>query len=135
MIQSDALSRRPDFIPDEDDDNDNMTMLPENLFIGLIDMDLQQQIANCETRDKDATEALTLLINKDQIILNNELNNWEVEKFEGKPILFFKGKNYVPQNEELRRNITKMFHDRETAGHPGEIETFNSIKQHYWWPG
>ena len=75
MIQSDALSRRPDFIPDEDDDNDNMTMLPENLFIGLIDMDLQQQIANCETRDKDATEALTLLINKDQIILNNELNN------------------------------------------------------------
>jgi hypothetical protein len=92
MIQSDALSRRPDFIPDEDEDNDNMTMLPENLFINLIDMDLQWQIANCETRDKDATEALTLLINKDQIILNNELNNWEVEKFEGKPILFFKGK-------------------------------------------
>jgi Integrase zinc binding domain len=112
-----------------------MTMLPENLFINLIDMDLQRQIANCETKDKDATEALTLLINKDQVILNNELNNWEVEKFEGKPILFFKGKNYVPQNEELRRNITKMFHDRETAGHPGEIETFNSIKEHYWWPG
>jgi Integrase zinc binding domain len=41
----------------------------------------------------------------------------------------------VPQNEELRRNITKMFHDRETAGHPGEIETFNSIKGNYWWPG
>ena len=135
MIQSDALSRRPDFIPEEDEDNDNMTMLPENLFINLIDMDLQRQIANCETRDKDATEALTILINKDRVILNNELNNWEVEKFEGKPILFFKGKNYVPQNEELRRNITKMFHDRETAGHPGEIETFNSIKEHYWWPG
>jgi hypothetical protein len=67
-------------------------MLPENLFIGLIDTDLQQQIANCETRDKDTTEALTLLIGKDQIILNIKLNNWEVEKFEGKPILFFKGK-------------------------------------------
>jgi hypothetical protein len=132
MIQSDVLSRCPDFIPDNDNDNDNMTMLPENLFIRLIDTDLQQQIANCETRDKDATEALTLLIDKDQVILNNELNNWEVEKFEGKPILFFKGKNYVPQNEELHRNITRMFHERETAGHPGEIETFNSIKQHYW---
>jgi hypothetical protein len=65
------------------------TIIPKNMFIRLIDIDLQRQIANCETRDKDATEALTLLIDKDQIILNNELNNWEVEKFEGKPILYF----------------------------------------------
>jgi hypothetical protein len=21
------------------------------------------------------------------------------------------------------------------AGHPGELETFNAIQQHYWWPG
>ena len=27
-----------------------------------------------------------------------------------------------------------MFHDHETAGHPGELETYNSIRQHYWWP-
>ena len=27
-----------------------------------------------------------------------------------------------------------MFHDCETAGHPGELETFNAIRQHYWWP-
>ena len=28
-----------------------------------------------------------------------------------------------------------MFHDHETAGHPGELETYNSVQQHYWWPG
>ena len=28
-----------------------------------------------------------------------------------------------------------MFHDSETAGHPGELETYNSIRHHYWWPG
>ena len=28
-----------------------------------------------------------------------------------------------------------MFHDHETAGHPEELETYNSVKQHYWWPG
>ena len=28
-----------------------------------------------------------------------------------------------------------MFHDHEMAGHPGELETYNSIRQHYWWPG
>ena len=28
-----------------------------------------------------------------------------------------------------------MFHDHETAGHPGELETYNLVKQYYWWPG
>jgi hypothetical protein len=28
-----------------------------------------------------------------------------------------------------------MFHDHETAGHPGELETYNAIQQHYWWLG
>ena len=28
-----------------------------------------------------------------------------------------------------------MFHDHKTAGHLGELETYNSIRQHYWWPG
>jgi hypothetical protein len=41
MIQSDALSRRPDYIPEIDEDNENITMLPDGLFINLIDVDLQ----------------------------------------------------------------------------------------------
>ena len=28
-----------------------------------------------------------------------------------------------------------MFHDPETAGHPGELGTFNAVQQHFWWPG
>ena len=28
-----------------------------------------------------------------------------------------------------------MLHDPETAGHPGEIATYNAVRQHYWWPG
>ena len=31
--------------------------------------------------------------------------------------------------------MVKMYHDHETAGHPGELETYNLIQQHYWWPG
>ena len=45
MVQSDALSRRPDFVPVDDDDNDDMTMLPDSLFINLIDTELQERIA------------------------------------------------------------------------------------------
>ena len=42
MIQSDALSRRPDFIPDKDTDNEDIIMLPDNIFLQLLDMDLQR---------------------------------------------------------------------------------------------
>ena len=27
-----------------------------------------------------------------------------------------------------------MFHDHETAGHPRELETYNTLRQNYWWP-
>ena len=27
-----------------------------------------------------------------------------------------------------------MFHDHQTAEHPGELDTYNSIRPHYWWP-
>ena len=67
--------------------------------------------------------------------IRRELGDWMIEKFEGRDIVFFKGKNYIPQDDNLRRDVTKLFHDHETAGHPGELETYNALRQHYWWPG
>jgi hypothetical protein len=58
-----------------------------------------------------------------------------VEEFEGENILFYKGKNYVPINAELQRKIVWRYHDHLTTGHPGELQTFNAVKEHYWWPG
>ena len=60
LTLSDALSQRPDFVLEDDNDNDNMTMLPNDLFINLIDLDLQKWIATCDTLDKDATDALAI---------------------------------------------------------------------------
>ena len=60
MCQSDALSRCPDFVPDNDTNDDDMMMLLEKLFINLIDTDLQNQIADCKMFNKDAKMQLTL---------------------------------------------------------------------------
>jgi len=54
MIQSDALSRRPDMIPDEDNNNEDVVMLPPNLFVNLIDTELQDRIAIIEDMDENA---------------------------------------------------------------------------------
>ena len=135
MVQSDALSWWPDFTPENDNDNEDITMLPENLFIHLIDTDLQNRIAECEDMDKDTTDALITLLDQISTLLRTGLEDWTTEKFGDKNVLFFKGKNYIPKDETLRRDIAKMFHDHETTGHPGELETYNTIRQHYWWPG
>ena len=45
MIQSDALSRRPDLCPDDDNDNEDIIMLPQDMFLNLIDTKLQNRIA------------------------------------------------------------------------------------------
>ena len=44
MIQSDTLSRRPDFIPSKDTDNENMTLLPDSMFLNLLDLTLQDRV-------------------------------------------------------------------------------------------
>ena len=56
IVQLDTLSRRPDFTPEEDTDNKNITMLPDELFINLINMELQERIL--KKLDSDAMEAL-----------------------------------------------------------------------------
>ena len=67
--------------------------------------------------------------------LNSKLEEWTTEQFEGKNILFYQGRNYIPNDLELRKHIVHKYHDTITAGHPGELETFNAVRQHYWWPG
>ena len=153
MILSDTLSWWPDFIPDKDTDNEDIVLLPDRLFqetslpdvwttlqnppisVNLIDLDLQQKIANCKDLDIEAIEAINTLLNKGPTHLQRDLKVWTTEEFEGKNVLFFQRKNYIPKDYELRREITSQFHDKITAGHPGEIETLNAIKEYYWWPG
>ena len=62
MVQSDALSRRPDLCPEEDNDNEDIVMLPDELFVSLIDTNLQERIAMADDLNGNATEALKLLL-------------------------------------------------------------------------
>jgi Integrase zinc binding domain len=50
-------------------------------------------------------------------------------------MIFYRGKQYIPKDQELQQDILKLFHNHETAGHLGELKMYNAVKQHYWWPG
>jgi hypothetical protein len=63
------------------------------------------------------------------------LEDWKIEEVDDQKTIFYKGKQYIPKDQELQWDILKLFHDHETVGHPGELETYNLVKQHHWWPG
>ena len=135
MILSDTLSRRPDHCPEEDNDNKDVVMLPDGLFLSLLDINFQMEIAKSTNYDFDVANILKSLLEEGPSILKQDLSDWSVEEFDGANVMFYRGKNYIPKNEELRRKILALHHDHEMAGHPGELETFNSVSKGFWWPG
>jgi hypothetical protein len=135
MVQSDALSKWPDYGTDERVKEEDKVVLPDNLFINLLDTELQEQILNRKKLDLDVKNAIETLMKEGLTSLKNDLEDWKIEEIDGRKTIFFKEKNYIPKDLELWRDIVKMYHDHETAGHPGELETYNGIRQNYWWQG
>ena len=129
MVQLDALSRQPNLIPAKDTDNEDMTLLPDNLFLSLLDLTLQDRVLNLGQLD-DFLKSFSI----SDLPFGNP-DDWKLELVDGKNTLFYKGQNYVPDDLDLRHDIVRMLHDHETASHPGEAETLVSIKRLYWWPG
>jgi Integrase zinc binding domain len=135
MVQSNALSRRPDYGMDEQMEEEDKVVLPDNLFINLLDTELQERILNRKELDLDIKNTMETLMEEGLTNLKNNLQDWKIEEIDGRKTIFFKGKNYILKDFELRWDIVNMYHDHETAGHPGELETYNGIRQNYWWPG
>src|ERR1700678_1174684 len=161
MIQSDTLSRWPNHGEGTEQDNENMIMLPEGLFLNLldrelndqqtfenndeqsdlikslsvhglkslhnhfskvtaatsvndvttvnfIDMDLQKRIAMAHDMDINVDNTMNVLLGNRPNIWKDELKNWRLEKLDEGNVLFFKGKNYVPKDNELRKDILQM---------------------------
>jgi Integrase zinc binding domain len=135
MVQSNALSRQPDYGTDKRMEEEDKVVLPDNLFINLLDTELQEQILNGKELDLDVKNAIKTLMEEGLTSLKNDLQDWKIEEIDGRKTIFFKGKNYIPKDLELWWDIVKMYHNHKTAGHPGELESYNGIRQNYWWPG
>jgi len=87
MVQSDALSHHPDFYLNEDDDNTDITLLPDILFVNLIDFDLQRQIAESDSYDSSTADAIKLLLSNGPSAAKSDLSDWTVDHIDGN--LFF----------------------------------------------
>ena len=68
MVQSNALSPRPDHGIDESTRREKQTLLPDNMFINLLDIDLQEQILNSSDKMMDIKTALETIMKEIQQI-------------------------------------------------------------------
>jgi hypothetical protein len=92
MIQSDALSRRPDHNPGGEDENkEPQVLLNKDLFVRIIDLELQERISECETFDDDVTRALEQIKRSTIGSLSEELKDWTVEEAGKARAVFYKG--------------------------------------------
>ena len=64
-------------------------MLPDELFVNLIDTELQEWILTCENFDSDAMEALKVLLEEGPRTIRNQFLDWTVERVEGKQVLYY----------------------------------------------
>ena len=102
MIQSDALSRQPDHGIDELIRRKDQILLPDNLFMNLLDVNLQKRILNAKDLDMDIKYIIeTIQRNRPTNLLNN-ISDWKIEEINGQKMIFYKGKNYIPRDQDLR---------------------------------
>jgi Flp pilus assembly CpaF family ATPase len=97
MIQSDALSRQPDHIPDEDTDNEDLVLLPDKLFLNLINMELAKMIESATTSDELVKNMSNVLSMKGIPPIKSNLSDWKIED----GMLFYQDRCYIPDSNEI----------------------------------
>ena len=123
MIQSNSLSHCPDHILNNTD-NDDVIVLPDNIFVRLLDLDLQDKILQKTIDNEFFLKAVTSLKEHGPTPIHSALEDWSSDN----GLLFYQGHCYIPDDKDLWQKIVQH-HDSSTAGHPGHLKTLN------WWPG
>ena len=77
-------------------------MLPENMFINLLDANLQKRILSGKELDIDMKNAMETLLQEGSTNLKNNLEDWKIKEVDRRKTIFYKGKNYIPKDQELR---------------------------------
>jgi hypothetical protein len=126
---ADPLSRSLHFqVTDAEDNRERFVTLAATAFVKP--PALKQKIRGCSNCKVEVAQALEVLRKKGPRRLVNNLLEWE--ELDG--LLYYKGKLYISNNQELCAKIIKTCHNTPTTGHPSKHGTLELVSRHYWWP-
>lgn len=126
LIVADALSRRPDHDPGEND-NKQITLLPTSWFVRMTSLPLEERLRLHMKNDKFARDTGQALQAQQEGFRTQDWQQYE-------RLLLYQGRTYVPDDQDLRREITRMYHEPPSQGHPGIHGTYLAVSRDYWWP-
>jgi len=136
MGKADGLSRRADWKVGVDKDNENQIFIKDNWIHSMYEVvvegpevDLVEKIKKARSRDEDVIRIVEEM--KKAGVKELIGNEWKIEE----DLVLKKRKVYVPKDEELRAEVTRLHHDVLTAGHGGRWKTVELVTRNYWWPG
>jgi hypothetical protein len=127
MGPADALSCRDNV--NTADDNVELTLLPDDLFICTIDAALAEKISLSTPSDPLVLSALQVLDEGASLFPRAQRTDWLYQ--EGK--LYFKGRLYAP--EGVHHDIVASLHESAAGGHGGVFRTQDLVARDFWWPG
>ena len=130
MVQSDALSRRLGHIPENDNDNEDVVLLPDTLFVRVINNELQRMIKTAMMTDDLVKNISDVLSKKGIPPIRSSLSDWKIED----GMLFYQERCYIPENHEIQKSIVKDIHESPMTGHHGRDSTLEMVQRYYWWP-
>jgi hypothetical protein len=131
MVQSDASFQRADLHPDEDNNNEDMMLLPDDLFMKVINTETHSLLVAALMKDDLVKLAIEALKTGGVPLIKAVLTDWKLED----KLLFFLGCCYVLPNEVLCKRIVECYHDTLSSGHPDQFQTLELVRRDYWWPG
>ena len=103
-------------------------MLPMDLFLNLISIDLRNHIAKLTETDAYAATIYSCIKRKAPL-LRTALTDWTLDN----SLILFKNRVYVPDDLDLRQSIIAETHESPVAGHPGCFKMLQ-LKEQFYWP-
>lgn len=133
MVVADALSRRTDH--QAKDGTHNVILFPPDNFLDSMevtieDQELKDQIRTKGIKDDLMIEAIEVLKYGKLPPIRSALVDWHTSD----GLLWYKGRLYIPDDIDLRRDLIRHYHEGTTAGHPGQYGTNAIMTRSYWWP-
>jgi len=79
MVQSDALSQQPDLAPEEDNDNTDLTLLPNTLFLKVVDIDLKDAFLEAFTKDDSMHKMVETINRSGTPLIRSTAADWKIK--------------------------------------------------------
>lgn len=136
----DALSRRSDHHPEGGGGGNDTpaTIFKPDAFAEIAalyqsDAELMDQIKHIIRHD-DALAPLLAYFDADPHAAPTEVQNKMKDYAYEDNVLYRLGKIYVPNDDEIKREILQLYHDSRITGHMGQAKMLELVSRGYYWP-